>query len=349
MSATWISALDGMQPTLRQTPPSRSRSTSVTVRPAAAARSAAEYPPGPPPMTSRSTPVATSPTTIRSRAPGRSVASSSASRATGSASRPVTYSAKAVARSPSIRRWSADSDHGRVGRAFDLAVDDERPGPDGAEPHDPDLGGPDQRGGEPPADGAVVGDRERPAPQFADIDPAVAGGGREPPDLGAEIGQGAPVGLADDRHDEPVGGGHRQPDVAVLVDDDALRRRVAASMQFERGVEQRVAAQAAGDGGHEEGADGGVDAGVGQSPAGGEETGGVDLVEGREVGDLRPRPGHRLGRDPPDPPQRVPPRLHPPEPAADVAEPAFLSSGVGLRSAGRGGAFRACCRPRWRG
>src|SRR5687767_3219320 len=57
-------ALDGMQPTLRQTPPSRSRSTTVTMRPAAAARRAAEYPPGPPPMTSRSTPVATSPTTI---------------------------------------------------------------------------------------------------------------------------------------------------------------------------------------------------------------------------------------------------------------------------------------------
>src|SRR5688572_20898757 len=64
VSATWISALDGMQPTFRQTPPTRSRSTRVTVRPAAAARRAAEYPPGPPPMTSRSTPVATSPTTI---------------------------------------------------------------------------------------------------------------------------------------------------------------------------------------------------------------------------------------------------------------------------------------------
>ncbi len=30
----------------------------------------------------------------------------------------MTYSAKAVATSPSIRRWSADSDHGSVGRAF---------------------------------------------------------------------------------------------------------------------------------------------------------------------------------------------------------------------------------------
>src|SRR5687768_10401448 len=57
-------AFDGMQPTFRQTPPTCSRSTRVTVRPAAAARRAAEYTPGPPPMTSRSTPVATSPTTI---------------------------------------------------------------------------------------------------------------------------------------------------------------------------------------------------------------------------------------------------------------------------------------------
>src|SRR5882724_1448161 len=81
VSATWIRALDGMQPTLRQTPPMRSRSTSVTVRPVAAARRAAEYPPRPPPTTSRSTPVATSPTTTR-RPVGRRC-----SAATGSARR----------------------------------------------------------------------------------------------------------------------------------------------------------------------------------------------------------------------------------------------------------------------
>ena len=93
-------------------------------------------------------------------------------------------------------------------------------GPDGAEAHDADLARSDQRRGVPPAEGAVVGDRERPAPEFGDVEPAVAGGGREAPDLGPEIGQAAPVRLADDRHDQALRRGHRQPDVAVRMDDD---------------------------------------------------------------------------------------------------------------------------------
>src|SRR6187431_2915159 len=50
--AACSSALEGMQPTLRQTPPSiGQRSTSVTLRPRSAARNAAVYPPGPAPRT----------------------------------------------------------------------------------------------------------------------------------------------------------------------------------------------------------------------------------------------------------------------------------------------------------
>jgi hypothetical protein len=53
-------ALDGMQPTLRHTPPSVGpRSTSTTFLPRSAARNAAVYPPGPAPRTSTS--AATSP------------------------------------------------------------------------------------------------------------------------------------------------------------------------------------------------------------------------------------------------------------------------------------------------
>src|SRR6266513_626966 len=49
------SALDGMQPTFRQTPPrAGSRSTSTTFLPRSAARNAAVYPPGPAPSTSTS-------------------------------------------------------------------------------------------------------------------------------------------------------------------------------------------------------------------------------------------------------------------------------------------------------
>src|SRR5690606_9771925 len=45
-------ALEGMQPTFRQTPPNVAyRSTSTTDRPRSAARNAAEYPPGPAPST----------------------------------------------------------------------------------------------------------------------------------------------------------------------------------------------------------------------------------------------------------------------------------------------------------
>jgi hypothetical protein len=53
--AACSSALDGMQPTLRQTPPSGPReSTITTFLPRSAARNAAVYPPGPAPSTSTS-------------------------------------------------------------------------------------------------------------------------------------------------------------------------------------------------------------------------------------------------------------------------------------------------------
>ena len=53
--AACSSALDGMQPMLRQTPPSLSpRSTRTTLLPRSAARNAALYPPGPAPSTSTS-------------------------------------------------------------------------------------------------------------------------------------------------------------------------------------------------------------------------------------------------------------------------------------------------------
>ena len=53
-SAAARRALVGMQPQLRQTPPSLSRSTQATDRPSWAARMAPTYPAGPPPMTTRS-------------------------------------------------------------------------------------------------------------------------------------------------------------------------------------------------------------------------------------------------------------------------------------------------------
>ena len=53
-SAVCSSALAGMQPRLRQVPPTLSRSTNATDRPADAPYSAAAYPPGPPPTTTRS-------------------------------------------------------------------------------------------------------------------------------------------------------------------------------------------------------------------------------------------------------------------------------------------------------
>ena len=141
--------------------------------------------------------------------------------------------------------------------------------------------------------------------------------------------------MADHRDDQPLGRGHGQPDVAVRVDDD--RPSTAIGAEFQRGVEQRVPAQAAGDGGDEEGADGRLDAGGRQPPPGGQQAGGVDLVEGGEVRDLRPRPGHGLGRQPPDPPQWMPARLHPPEPSLRTGVP-HRGHGA-LRNAGcsRGG------------
>ena len=50
-SALRRSALDGMQPTLRQTPPQYFSSTTATDLPSCAARMAATYPPGPAPRT----------------------------------------------------------------------------------------------------------------------------------------------------------------------------------------------------------------------------------------------------------------------------------------------------------
>ena len=53
-SAFLSNALLGMQPQLRQTPPTSSFSTNAVFRPSWPARIAATYPPGPPPMTTRS-------------------------------------------------------------------------------------------------------------------------------------------------------------------------------------------------------------------------------------------------------------------------------------------------------
>src|SRR5687768_2895005 len=54
-SALRRSALVGMQPQFRQTPPGRSSSTAATERPSCAHRMAATYPPGPVPTTATST------------------------------------------------------------------------------------------------------------------------------------------------------------------------------------------------------------------------------------------------------------------------------------------------------
>src|SRR5690606_37343685 len=51
-SAAWISALEGMQPTLRQVPPGLTASTMTVSIPSCPARMAQTYPPGPAPMTS---------------------------------------------------------------------------------------------------------------------------------------------------------------------------------------------------------------------------------------------------------------------------------------------------------
>src|SRR3954454_8159604 len=53
-SALRSRALDGMQPTLRQTPPQYLDSTTATLLPSWAARMAATYPPGPAPRTTTS-------------------------------------------------------------------------------------------------------------------------------------------------------------------------------------------------------------------------------------------------------------------------------------------------------
>ena len=53
-SALRSSALDGMQPTLRHTPPQYFSSTTATLLPSCAARMAATYPPGPAPRTTTS-------------------------------------------------------------------------------------------------------------------------------------------------------------------------------------------------------------------------------------------------------------------------------------------------------
>ena len=50
-SATWMSAFDGIQPTLRHVPPQYCRSTIIVSRPSWPARMAATYPPGPAPIT----------------------------------------------------------------------------------------------------------------------------------------------------------------------------------------------------------------------------------------------------------------------------------------------------------
>ena len=54
IAAVSRNALAGMQPRLRHVPPSASRSIIATLTPADAAYRAAEYPPGPPPMMTRS-------------------------------------------------------------------------------------------------------------------------------------------------------------------------------------------------------------------------------------------------------------------------------------------------------
>src|SRR5918911_735276 len=53
-SALRSSALEGMQPTLRQTPPQYLSSTTATRLPSCEARMAATYPPGPAPRTTTS-------------------------------------------------------------------------------------------------------------------------------------------------------------------------------------------------------------------------------------------------------------------------------------------------------
>src|SRR5947207_3238302 len=53
-SAFRSSAFDGMQPTLRQTPPQYFFSTTAVLKPSCAARIAATYPPGPAPRTTTS-------------------------------------------------------------------------------------------------------------------------------------------------------------------------------------------------------------------------------------------------------------------------------------------------------
>src|ERR1700712_1125269 len=52
--AAWITALDGMQPTLRHTPPMYSRSMMAVLTLSCPSRIAAGYPPGPAPMTTAS-------------------------------------------------------------------------------------------------------------------------------------------------------------------------------------------------------------------------------------------------------------------------------------------------------
>src|SRR5712691_6085241 len=137
-------------------------------------------------MTSRSTPVATSPTTTSAPAlaAGHEQLGEQGEGVGQEAGDVLGEGGGQVA----VDQAVVDGERPGQGRAgADLAVDDERAGPDGAEAHDPGLRRPDQRGGEPAAEGAVVRDREGSAPKVCDADRPVPSRPGEAADLGAEI------------------------------------------------------------------------------------------------------------------------------------------------------------------
>src|SRR5580704_18031247 len=218
--AACSSALDGMQPTLRQTPPrAGSRSTSTTRRPRSAARNAAVYPPGPAPRSSTS------------------AVWFSTSSSTKTSEHEAAHVLEQMAQVPGEPRGQRPVDDPVVVGQRDRqhqpryerrTVPDRRQlGPDHAE--DGYLGGVDdgREGG--PADAAQAGDREAGALQVGRPELALPGPGRDGPEFPAEFGDALAVHVADHRHHQALGRVHGDAEVVVaLVDQRVLLRRQRA-------------------------------------------------------------------------------------------------------------------------
>src|SRR6478735_2155140 len=184
------SALDGMQPTFRQTPPrAGSRSTSTTFLPRSAARNAAVYPPGPAPSTRTSAAwfsmsehqppdVLQHPAQVPGEPGGQRAVDD-----------PVVVGKRERQHQPRHERLTVPH-RGHLG-------------PDHAE--DRHLGGVDDGREAGPADAAQAGDGEAGALQVGHTELALTRPGRGHAELPAELGDALAVDVADHRHHQAIG------------------------------------------------------------------------------------------------------------------------------------------------